>query len=188
MASGEDESDLFRRAMRDVKPLKQRTTRIRSEKIAPSRTSGTPETATTKQTLRSRSAAPAATFPKSNAPTLQHGDMAGLDRRTGQRFKRGQLPVEARLDLHGMTQTEAHRALGAFLSGQQTAGRRCVIVVTGKGVGKEGGGVLRNAVPRWLNEAPNREKVLAFEYARQNDGGVGALYVLLKRRRAWSLE
>ena len=60
--------------------------------------------------------------------------------------------------------------------------------MTGKGVGKEGGGVLRNAVPRWLNEAPNREKVLAFEYARQKDGGVGALYVLLKRRRAWSLE
>ena len=87
-----------------------------------------------------------------------------------------------------MTQTEAHRALGAFISGQQTAGRRCVIVVTGKGVGKEGGGVLRNAVPRWLNEVPNRDKVLAFEYARQKDGGVGALYVLLKRRRAWSRE
>ena len=188
MASGEDESDLFRRAMRDVKPLKHHTPRIRSEKIAPSRTSGTPETVTTKRTLHSRSAAPAATFPKSKAPTLQHGDMAGLDRRTGQRFKRGQLPVEARLDLHGMTQTEAHRALGAFLSGQQSAGRRCVIVVTGKGVGKEGGGVLRNAVPRWLNETPNREKVLAFEYARQKDGGEGALYVLLKRRRAWSLE
>ena len=44
--------------------------------------------------------------------------------------------------------------------------------------------MLRNAVPRWLNEAPNRGKVLAFEYARQKDGGVGALYVLLKRRRA----
>ena len=51
--------------------------------------------------------------------------------------------------------------------------------MTGKGVGKEGGGVLRNAVPRWLNEAPNRDKVLAFEYARPKDGGAGALYVLL---------
>ena len=102
----------------------------------------------------------------------------------GQRFKRGQLPVEGWLDLHGMTQNEAHGALGAFLARQFAMGRRCVIVVTGKGVSKEGGGVLRNAVPRWLNEAPNREKVLAFEYARQRDGGAGALYVLLKRNRS----
>ena len=178
------EGDLFRRAMRDVKPLKQRTPRVTSENATPSRSSGAEKTATATRMLRQWPAATAAPSQNSKVPTLQHGDTSGLDRRTGQRFKRGQLPVEARLDLHGMTQTEAHRALGAFLSGQQTAGRRCVIVVTGKGVGKEGGGVLRNAVPRWLNEAPNRGKVLAFEYARQKDGGVGALYVLLKRRRA----
>ena len=186
MASGEGESDLFRRAMRDVKPLKQRTPRVTSEKATPSRSSGTGKTVTAKRMLRPRLAAPAAPSQKTKAPTLKHGDTAGLDRRTGQRFKRGQLPVEARLDLHGMTQTEAHRALSAFISSQHTADRRCVIVVTGKGVGKAGGGVLRKAVPRWLNEAPNREKVLAFEYARRKDGGAGALYVLLKRRRAGS--
>ena len=186
MESGEDEGDLFRRAMRDVKPLKQRTSCVRSEKSVSFRTSGPANTATAKRALYPRTAAPAATSPKSKAHILQHGDTAGLDRRTGQRFKRGQLPVEARLDLHGMNQTEAHHALSTFLSVQQAAGRRCVIVVTGKGVGKEGGGVLRNAVPRWLNEVPNRDKVLAFEYARQKDGGAGALYVLLRRRRAWS--
>ena len=186
MASGEDEGDLFRRAMRDVKPLKQSTPRVRSDKTAPFRASGTAKTENPKRTLRPKSAAPSAPHLKPRAPTLQHGDTAGLDRRTGQRFKRGQLPVEARLDLHGMNQTEAHHALSTFLSVQQAAGRRCVIVVTGKGVGKEGGGVLRNAVPRWLNEVPNRDKVLAFEYARQKDGGAGALYVLLRRRRAWS--
>ena len=125
-----------------------------------------------------------ASKPKPKRPLLGHGDITGLDRRTGQRFKRGQLPLEARLDLHGMTQTEAHRALSSFLAVQQSAGRRCVIVVTGKGVGKEGGGVLRNAVPFWLNEAPNRNRGLAFEYARQKDGGAGAIYVLLRRRRA----
>ncbi len=186
MASGEDEGDLFRWAMRDVKPLKQRTPRVTSEKAPASRPAGAAKASSRKPTPRPRPVAPAAPPPKPKAPALQHGDTPGLDRRTGQRFKRGQLPVEARLDLHGMTQTEAHRALSAFLSGQQAAGRRCVIVVTGKGVGKEGGGVLRNAVPRWLNEAPNRGKVLAFEYARQKDGGAGALYVLLKRRRAGS--
>ena len=186
MASGEGESDLFRRAMRDVKPLKQRTPRVTSEKATPSRSSGTEQTVTAKRTLRPRPLAPAAPSQNSKVPTLQHGDTTGLDRRTGQRFKRGQMPVEARLDLHGMTQTEAHRALIAFIAGQHSAGRRCVIVVTGKGVGKDGCGVLRKAVPRWLNEAPNREKVLAFEHARQKDGGAGALYVLLKRWRAGS--
>ena len=182
MVSGED--DLFRRAMRNVKPLKQRTPRFTSEKAPASRQLRATKAQSHKQTPHPRSVASAAPPLKPKAPALQHGDTASLDRRTGQRFKRGQLPVEARLDLHGMTQTEASGALSAFLSGQQAAGRRCVIVVTGKGVGKEGGGVLRNAVPRWLNEAPNRGKVLAFEYARQKDGGVGALYVLLKRRRA----
>ncbi len=109
--------------------------------------------------------------------------MAGVDRRTGQKLRRGQMPVEARIDLHGMTQTEAHRALTAFVDRQWFAGKRCVMVVTGKGSGQEGGGVLRRMVPRWLNEGSTRTKVLAFDYARQRDGGAGALYVLLKRKR-----
>ena len=178
------DSDLFRAVMKDVKPLKRRTAReLPGAAVTPSAAGGQP-----KPTAKKPTAAPTRRLPpapaKPRTPSLERGDIAGLDRRTGQRFKRGQLAVEARLDLHGMTQTEAHRALTAFVSGQHGAGRRCVIVVTGKGVGKEGGGVLRSAVPRWLNEAPNREKVLAFEYARQKDGGAGALYVLLKRRRA----
>lgn len=182
-----DDSDLFRAVMQDVKPLKRR-----SPKGAPVNMPQDAEPAPATRGLKPKkksvprpaAAPPPAPAPKPKQAELQHGDIAGLDRRTGLRFKRGQLPVEARLDLHGMTQTEAHRALSAFLSGQQSAGRRCVIVVTGKGVGRDGGGVLRAAVPRWLNEAPNRGKVLAFEYARQRDGGAGALYVLLKRRRA----
>ena len=179
-----DDSDLFRAVMHDVKPLKRRTPRaVASPGSAEKETAPIPATGKKKQVRRAVAVAPPPPPPKPKLSALQHGDIAGLDRRTGQRFKRGQLPVEARLDLHGMTQTEAHRALSAFLSGQHAAGRRCVIVVTGKGVGKEGGGVLRNAVPRWLNEAPNRDKVLAFEYARQRDGGAGALYVLLKRKR-----
>jgi DNA-nicking Smr family endonuclease len=99
------------------------------------------------------------------------------------KLRRGQLPIEARIDLHGMTQIEAHRALGAFLSNQQAAGRRCVLVITGKGSGNGSSGVLRSQVPRWLNERGNRELMLAFDYARPQDGGEGALYVLLKRNR-----
>ena len=177
-----NDSDLFRAVMQDVKPLKRRTPRsAASPGSAEKETAPIPASGKKRQVCRAVAPPPPPPKPKQSA--LQHGDITGLDRRTGQRFKRGQLPVEARLDLHGMTQTEAHRALSAFLSVQHAAGRRCVIVVTGKGVGKEGGGVLRNAVPRWLNEAPNRDKVLAFEYARQRDGGAGALYVLLKRKR-----
>jgi DNA-nicking Smr family endonuclease len=107
---------------------------------------------------------------------------SGLDRRSAEKLRRGELRLEARLDLHGMTQDEAHRALAGFLVRAQEAGKRCVLVITGKGSG-ERGGVLRAAVPRWLGEAPHRGRVLATAPAQPRDGGAGALYVLLRRRR-----
>ena len=117
-------------------------------------------------------------------PELSHGEVAGIDKRTAQRLRRGRLPVEARIDLHGLTQQEAFRALAAFLAGAQKAGRRCVLVVTGKGLRPDGRiGVLRENVPRWLNQEPNRGRVLAFNYASVKDGGEGALYVLLRRAK-----
>ena len=94
------------------------------------------------------------------------------------------MPIEGRIDLHGLTQAEAYRALAAFFAGCREAGRRCVLVITGKGLGADGSvGVLRSAVPRWLNEAANRVHVLAYAYATPRDGGEGALYVLLRRTR-----
>ena len=179
-----DDSDLFHAVMEDVTPLKRHAPKVSSWSPLTNKTLA-PKSFKGKKQKEPPSAFTAVRI-KSNTKqsVLHHGDITDLDRRMGQRFKRGQLPVEGRLDLHGMTQNEAHGALGAFLARQFAMGRRCVIVVTGKGVSKEGGGVLRNAVPRWLNEAPNREKVLAFEYARQRDGGGGALYVLLKRNRS----
>jgi DNA-nicking Smr family endonuclease len=138
-----------------------------------------------------RAAAPAASHvapvlpsphPKPVAP-LSHGTRDGLDRRKAERLRRGKLPIEATLDLHGLRQAEAHRRLEHFLADSQAAGKRCLLVVTGKGLHKEEGGVLRSAVPRWLNEVPNRARVLSFDYAQQKHGGTGALYVLLRRRR-----
>jgi DNA-nicking Smr family endonuclease len=111
---------------------------------------------------------------------------AGLDKRSADRLRRGELPIDGRIDLHGLTQDEAHRALGAFLGRAQTEGDRCVLVITGKGVRRAGeseAGVLRQAVPRWLEEAPNRGRVLAFTAAQTRHGGSGALYVLLRRKR-----
>jgi DNA-nicking Smr family endonuclease len=127
---------------------------------------------------------PARPAPPSASPELAHGQVAGVDRRQAERLSRGRLEVEATLDLHGLTQAAAHARLDAFIAASAEAGRRCVLVITGKGLAKEEGGVLRQNVPRWLNQPPNRGRVLAFDYARQKHGGMGALYVLLKRRRA----
>ena len=123
--------------------------------------------------------------PERAEPDLVHGKAPGLDRRSQTKMRRGQVDIEARIDLHGMTQGQAHRALGGFLQEAQAAGRRTVLVITGKGRGKEGGGdgVLRNAVPKWLNETSNREMIRGFSHAAPKHGGAGALYVLLKRQK-----
>ena len=101
----------------------------------------------------------------------------GLDRRSAQRLKRGQMAIEGRLDLHGMTQAEAHDALAAFIARSHAAGLRAVLVITGKS------GVLYGAAPRWLEESANRARVLATSRAQAQHGGAGALYVLLRRKR-----
>jgi len=128
---------------------------------------------------------PPAPAPSPTLPEIGHGDAVGLDKRTAQRMRRGQLPIEGRIDLHGLTEADAHRALTSFLIAAQNAGRRCVIVVTGKGLKADGRpGVLRANVPRWLNQAPNRGRILAFCHAQPRDGGEGALYVLLRRNKS----
>jgi DNA-nicking Smr family endonuclease len=83
-----------------------------------------------------------------------------------------------------MTQKNAHVAINNFIEVSYLAGKRCVLIITGKGLKIGGGvGVLRLAVPRWLNEKPNRSRVLAFSYATPKDGGEGALYIMLKKKR-----
>ena len=116
-------------------------------------------------------------------PEINHGNAPGLDKRSARRLKRGQKKIEARLDLHGLRQEEAHRALTSFIAKSYETRKRCVLVITGKGQVHEGSGVLRTNVPRWLNQAPNRTRILSFTHATPADGGTGALYVLLKRQR-----
>ena len=107
---------------------------------------------------------------------------APLDRRMLRRLERGLYPVSARLDLHGMDQAAAHRALVGFLVHAQGRGHRCVLVITGRG--ERSGGVLRRAVPRWLLEPPTAARVLGWAEAGRVHGGEGALYVLLRRAPA----
>jgi DNA-nicking Smr family endonuclease len=122
------------------------------------------------------------------APVRSHGDTPGVDARTAANLKRGKLPIDGTIDLHGMDRESAAAALTRFIDTRQAAGARCVLVITGKGLNQGGEGrwspgVLRQAVPEWLNAPPLAGKVLAFSYAQPHHGGSGALYVLLKRRR-----
>jgi len=103
---------------------------------------------------------------------------AGFDSTTRLKLRKGKLAVEARLDLHGMTQDEAYAALHRFIRRAEGAGARTLLVITGKG--RVGGGVLRRMVPLWLREGDLRNIVLAAEPARAKDGGEGALYIRLR--------
>ena len=117
-------------------------------------------------------------------PSYLHGQAPGLDKRTQMRLRRGQVVIEARLDLHGMTQSEAHERMCRFLEDSRNSGYRTVLVITGKGLRRDGQiGILRSAVPRWLNEPPLRDWIRAFDHATPRDGGEGALYILLRRRK-----
>jgi DNA-nicking Smr family endonuclease len=128
---------------------------------------------------------PAAGATSRPVPELAPGSAPGIDQRLLNRLKRGLIPPETRIDLHAMTEEQAHRALTGFLAAAQAAGRRSVLVITGKGFRGAGRvGVLKTNVPRWLNEEPTRGRVLAFTHATQADGGEGALYVLLRRLRS----
>jgi len=113
---------------------------------------------------------------------LKMGSTADIDRRTAQRFQRGEMHVEGRIDLHGLTLEQAHGALTSFIRGAAARGSRCVMVVTGKGKGGSIGKI-RAEAPHWLNQASLRPLILAVSQARVQHGGAGALYVLLKRQR-----
>jgi DNA-nicking Smr family endonuclease len=180
-----DDLTLWQRAMRDVRPLRARP-KTKTPKPPPG-----PQPAPL-------SSAPAPVKPRRAAPAplalpkIGGHRAPGLDKSSAEKLKRGRYTIERRLDLHGMTQEAAHRALAGFIARAAEDDVRCVLVITGKGFRRLSDndadaaqeiGILRQAVPRWLNEAPNRARILAFGTAQPRDGGVGALYVLLRRRR-----
>jgi DNA-nicking Smr family endonuclease len=120
--------------------------------------------------------------PEKKAPAL-----APLGRRMKQRVARGREAIDARLDLHGYTQIEAHAELLRFLQRAQANGARIALVVTGKGIGRGSDqrerGVLKRQVPMWLSLPQFRSLVVGFEDAHLGHGGEGALYVRLRRPR-----
>lgn len=144
-------------------------------------------------------AAETATGPLSSAAKrrrLRHEDLvsSGLNGRTAEKLRRGQLEPQARIDLHGMSQAQAHRALPAFLRSSQARGLRLVLVVTGKGQGKRERdrpfdlgldrsqrGVLKTMTERWLLEGDFVPLIAHIRPAHRRHGGAGAYYVYLRR-------
>lgn len=111
--------------------------------------------------------------------------LAPIERRMVRALARGQTRAEATLDLHGMTQSQAHARLLGFLRRAQGSGHGLVLVVTGRGrEGDEARGVLRRMVPLWLGAPELRQLVMGFQEAGTRQGGAGALYVRLRRSRA----
>lgn len=183
------EQALWRLAMRDTVPLKSRTETVESVPEIPEKQ------AEAVAPIPQPVIAPPRPAPKplmlEPLKTRRGVPVAGLDRRTSERLRKGQLPIEARIDLHGMTQDRARDALDRFIAGAAERGLRAILVITGKGGAtapadpwqQPRSGVLRANVPRWLNELPNRPRILAITEAQPQDGGGGALYVLLRRQR-----
>lgn len=132
---------------------------------------------------------------KAPLPHGRHSDKPApqMDKRLRQRFERGELPVEARIDLHGLTLANAERALSKFLRDGIAQQKRCLLVITGKGsarsgenefeVMQKGRGVLRAWLPDYLRRGPWRDQILGVAPARKEMGGAGAFYVLLRRQR-----
>lgn len=126
-------------------------------------------------------------------PSLRQ-NVPGLDKRTAERLRKGKMDIDGKLDLHGLTRAEAHRRLRSFITAQQIQGKRCVLVITGKGSSRqktddapfmapERTGILREAVPKWLTAPDLRHLVIDIRHAQPKHGGSGALYVLLRRSR-----
>ena len=104
-----------------------------------------------------------------------------IDRRSDERLRRGQMTIEATLDLHGFNRVDGYGELNDFIRRSYARGLRCVLVITGKG--RFGPGVLRQSVPEWLAEATLSPIVLKIHSAQPKHGGGGAFYVLLRRHR-----
>jgi len=106
----------------------------------------------------------------------------GIDRKHLRRLRDGRVPVEARVDLHGLRSADAREMVREALLRAAAAGRRCALVIHGRGRHSPGDAVLKEALPVWLAEPPLGERVMAFASAVPADGGSGATYVLLRRR------
>ena len=184
----DDDMVLWQRVITEVKPLKSNIELVefaalfaQSDHLAPPvvKPAGRMQKPPVKPARRPIAAKSPASVKKANPVDLRQGERAGIDRRTQRRLFRGDVPVDRRLDLHGLTEARAENRLAQFIETAACDGCRCVLVITGKGAG-----ILRGHVPNWLKRQPLSPYILALAEARPHDGGSGALYVLLRRKRS----
>ena len=177
-ALSEEERALWERIAKEIKPLRKKP---RSGKTEPA-SAEAETTAAGKAQTPPKSLAPAKMPPATRpiAPPL-----APLGRRERAQLSPGRKQIDARLDLHGMTQTRAHRELFGFLQRAHSDGLTFVLVITGKGRAGDDPerGVLRRQVPQWLGLPEFRSLVVGFEEAHIGHGGEGALYVRIRRSK-----
>jgi DNA-nicking Smr family endonuclease len=177
----EDDADLWARVAETAVPLKKKN-RV-AQVAAPLKPARPPNEKTVAKKAEAKSA------PAVKPPRPSHAPHSGLDRQTARKLDKGHL-AEARLDLHGMRQKDAHVALRKFLKWAQAKDYRHVLVITGKGsmratptsfYDEEARGVLRQAVPHWLSHGDLAPLIVSFSEAPRRLGGEGALYVRLRK-------
>lgn len=174
-----EEDHLWSTVARSIEPLRHRRKAVRATNS---------EAAHTPKKKSAPHAALAHHRPASPPPPVRPASIPPptIARREKQALARGRSTIDGRLDLHGMTQSEAHASLLRFLHRAQTDGAKFVLVITGKGapLATQGGrGILRRQVPLWLSLPEFRACVLGFDVADAGHGGDGALFVRLRRLR-----
>lgn len=190
----EEERNLFTATVADAKPLRQKKKKgvvsPTTPEVAPAAADQSDHVPLKKtSTEKERSSI----TESKKAPPFDPAALHGVDRRTAERFRRGQMAIEARIDLHGETRAAAMQQVTLFLHQSFAAGRRCVLVITGKGdfgrressasQEKADRGVLRREFPIWLESDALRSIILGVAPAQPKDGGHGAFYVFLRRHR-----
>jgi DNA-nicking Smr family endonuclease len=179
-----EEERLWTAVARSVRPLRAKLTTKPSAaplaKAAPSRPQSAKPNVTKSNVAKQVEHAPPSVVPKAKPPS----PAKAFALRERQQLARGKAEIGGRIDLHGMTQAEAHDALRRFLHRAQAEGAKFVLVITGKGGPGGDRGVLRRQVPLWLALPELRTCVLGFDVAHVGHGGEGALYVRLRKGRA----
>lgn len=187
-----EEEDLWHRVARSATPLHPARPKPEHPLTPPAPKPGQPPKPDPAPLPVFRIGQSASPTPGGAAPSRAEGLAAApvrMDRKAFVRLSRGKLAPEARIDLHGMTLAEAHPELIRFILGSHGAGRRLVLVITGKGRDGDGEGplfpqrrgILRRQVPQWLNTPPLGGIVLQVAQAHRRHGGEGAFYVYLRR-------
>ena len=176
MATQSEDEEFWLEAVKDIKPIYSNQVVSREKKLKPVQ----------KEKVYYAVKQEFSTYSK----FLDDFENGGIDKSTMRKFKREEFRVEAVLDLHGLTEDEAFAKVDSFIPQSYALGRRCVMIITGKGIRVHpdedvfaAKGVLRKQVPQWLNMARLRAMILIYKHPSEKMGGNGALYILLRRNK-----